>query len=71
MSSEELHLDLDELSDDAVNDDEFELTKPRKSDPKARRRLESLLEERRLQRDITDEWLLDDDDDIDEDVEEE
>lgn len=65
MSTELYSSDLDDDADDqeAVNDDEFTPKSRSKSDPATRRRVEALLEERRLQKLIEDSW----DDDLDDD----
>lgn len=55
MSTELYEEASDEL--DAVNDDTWTpATRPKKGSLCARRRVETLLEERRLERDLTDDW---------------
>ncbi|QFT84083.1 hypothetical protein FIU88_03740 [Halomonas sp. THAF12] len=57
-----LHDDAyDDDHDEAVNDDDYRRTRPasRAEQLQARRRLEALLEERRLRRSIDDDWDLD------------
>lgn len=47
----------DVVNDDAVNDHDYGRSRPSKSDTlRARRRVEALLEERRLRRAIADDW---------------
>ncbi|WP_231566370.1 PA3496 family putative envelope integrity protein [Litchfieldella xinjiangensis] len=62
---------LDDEQDffDAVNDEQYTRSRPssRADTLKARRQVEALLEERRLKRAIEDDWLLDMDDEDDED----
>lgn len=62
------HLVTDSLADeqdifDAVNDEHYGRSRgtSRSDTLRARRQVESLLEERRLRRAIEDDWLLDDD----------
>ncbi|MFY0991114.1 PA3496 family putative envelope integrity protein [Halomonas sp. C05BenzN] len=67
MSREPLVNDsLDDEQDyqEAVNDDDYGRSRPtsRADTLRARRRVESLLEERRLRRAIEDDWMLLDDD---------
>ncbi|ANF58948.1 PA3496 family putative envelope integrity protein [Halotalea alkalilenta] len=56
--SSELYSDQQDDGDDleAVNDEIFAPKSRAKSDPRTRRRVEALLEERRLQRLIEDSW---------------
>ncbi|QJQ96057.1 MULTISPECIES: PA3496 family putative envelope integrity protein [Halomonadaceae] len=64
MSRDHLVNDLADDQDafDAVNDDDYGRTRPssRADTLRARRQVESLLEERRLRRAIEDDWLLED-----------
>ena len=63
MRPESLHDDFydEDDNDDAVNDDDYRRARPasRADQLRARRRLEGLLEERRLRRAIEDDWTLD------------
>ncbi|XGA81084.1 hypothetical protein OR573_05395 [Halomonas sp. CH40] len=56
-------LDSDDLdSQEAVNDEHYGRSRSSKSDTlKARRRVEALLEERRLRKALDDDWYSDDD----------
>lgn len=63
MNRDYLIDDTDEADvDDAVNDDHYQRPRPgsRAETLRARRRVEYLLEERRLRRAIEDDWALDD-----------
>ncbi|QEM83908.2 PA3496 family putative envelope integrity protein [Halomonas binhaiensis] len=65
MSRDSLIDDSDFDLDDAVNDDEYTSRNPRTSRTdtlKARRRVEALLEERRLKQAIDDDWDFDEED---------
>lgn len=64
MSREPLldsNLDDDQYDVDAVNDDDYGRSRPssRADTLRARRRVEALLEERRLRRAIEDDWAID------------
>lgn len=65
MSSELYSSDIEDDGDDvdAVNDDEYTPRTRSKSDPASRRRIEALLEQRRLERLINDDWDSWDEDD--------